>query len=107
MIGCPDYERLMAYRAERVLSRRIEAPIYPESFAEYIQAHDPASDASWVSGKRILVLCGEKDELVPWSAGKTFVDKIGCRVEIEKDAGHEVTDKMIDFVAEFIVGESN
>jgi len=57
--------------------------------------------------KRILVLSGAADKLVPWSASETFVNnlKVGSgikKVVLEDGAGHEVTAKMVEEASAFV-----
>ncbi|KAG1764184.1 Alpha/Beta hydrolase protein [Suillus placidus] len=106
IIGCPDYTKLISQRAA---SSRIpfSPPYFPTSFKTYIKTHDPAQlayrakDASNpFLGKRVLVLSGKEDKLVPWVASAEFVEGLEVgeggvkRVVVEEGAGHECTSGM-------------
>ncbi|KAG5637968.1 hypothetical protein H0H81_002412 [Sphagnurus paluster] len=112
IIGCPDYGKLMAIRAGQA-GVALEGPYFPESFRRAIQVLDPPylleSGQNPFLGKRILVLCGEDDRLVPWEASKHFVEeklevgKDGIKeVSLYKGVGHECTDGMVTEMAQFI-----
>ncbi|KAG2105169.1 Alpha/Beta hydrolase protein [Suillus cothurnatus] len=106
IIGCPDYTKLISKRAK---SSRIPfaPPYFPTSFKTYIETHDPAKlpyrvkDASNpFFGKKVLVLSGKEDRLVPWVASAEFVEGLEVgeggvkRVVVEEGAGHECTNGM-------------
>jgi len=119
IIGCPDYLALVPARAAKS-GINFEPPYMPESLLQLIQRDDVAAsphDAS-VSpssnpfyGKKILVLSGGKDKLVPWTASKNFVEELYVgengtkRVVVMDDVGHECVPKMVDEVAAFIWNE--
>jgi len=85
----------------------LEAPHYPHYLKVYVDAYDPASFAfrkkdvpNPFLGKRILVLLGAKDKLVPWSASQEFVEGLEVgdgvkKVVLEENAGHECTPAML------------
>ncbi|TFY72054.1 hypothetical protein EVG20_g977 [Dentipellis fragilis] len=81
IIGCPDYTRLLAPRAAAA-GLTLSPPYFPASLRELVQRSDPIGVAfrSTVPGenpflgKRILVLSGGADTLVPWAASQEFVD---------------------------------
>lgn len=91
-----------------------EAPYYPLHLKAYVDAYDPASLAFRENvvtnpflGKRILVLSGAKDKLVPWSACQEFVEGLEVgdgvkKVVLEDDAGHDCTPSMIREAALFV-----
>ena len=80
----------------------------------YVDAYDPASFAfrekdvtNPFLGKRILVLSGAKDKLVPWSTSREFVEGLEVgdgvkKVVLEENAGHECTPAMIQEAALFV-----
>jgi len=91
----------------------------PDPLLSYICQHDPTStpyhaqDASNpFFGKKILVLAGGMDTLVPYSAGEDFVEKLQVgkdgvkQVVIVPDAGHECTPAMVAEMARFIEKEA-
>jgi len=117
IIGCPDFLALMKGRAMKY-SLPIAPPYLPASLLSYIHQHDPSStpyfkmDASNpFLGKKILVLSGGMDTLVPWTASKDFVEKLEVgkdglkEVVIFRDAGHECTEGMVAEMARFIETE--
>jgi predicted esterase len=87
---------------------------------KWVKSTDPASstvditssskDVNPFVDKRILVLSGGADKLVPWEASKDFVDALyvdGRRggikqVFVQDGAGHEVTEEMTSRLAEFV-----
>ncbi|KDR79059.1 hypothetical protein GALMADRAFT_244822 [Galerina marginata CBS 339.88] len=117
IIGCPDYLELMKYRAE---SNNIPfiAPYVPSSLLDLIGTSDPASrnysslePSNPFLGKKILVLSGEDDKLVPWTASKKFVDSLEVgpqglkKVIVEKGVGHKCTAEMVEAAGDFIKAE--
>lgn len=119
IIGCPDYLTLVAERAQKS-GVQFEPPYMPTSLLNFIHKEDPVAsryDATSSSenpffGKKILVLCGGKDQLVPWSASKQFVeglhvgDKGAKKVVVVPEAGHECHPVMVATMAEFIWNEA-
>ncbi|KAH9481523.1 hypothetical protein JR316_0006050 [Psilocybe cubensis] len=116
IIGCPDYLELMKYRANES-GVSLEAPYMPVSFFKLIKSVDPASKeyasitaANPFLGKKILVLSGEKDPLVPWVASEKFVDRLEVgdgskRVFLQKGVGHKCTEEMVSEACSFIEAE--
>ncbi|KAG1760872.1 hypothetical protein EDD22DRAFT_988083 [Suillus occidentalis] len=103
IIGCPDYTKLISQRAASS-DIPFSPPYFPVSFPTYVGTHDPAQlayrakDASNpFFGKKVLVLSGKEDKLVPWVASAEFVDGLEVweggvkRVVVEEGAGHEYT----------------
>ncbi|KAF8958322.1 Alpha/Beta hydrolase protein [Flammula alnicola] len=114
IIGCPDYLELIKRRAE-TSNIPFTAPYVPSSFLEFIGLSDPASknyasleESNPFLGKKILVLSGEEDTLVPWAASDKFVSALEVgprglkRVIVQKGVGHECTDEMVEEAANFI-----
>ncbi|KAI8969856.1 Alpha/Beta hydrolase protein [Trametes punicea] len=120
IIGCPDYLTLMSERAAQS-KLTVGPPYFPESLLAYIRTHDPAaaphtSDAPMKAnpfwGKKILVLCGKEDTIVPWSASRKFVEEldVGEGMEgggvkewvVEEGTGHRCSDAMVKRAADFI-----
>ncbi|KAJ2918442.1 hypothetical protein MD484_g1915, partial [Candolleomyces efflorescens] len=105
--GCPDYSALMTHRAKQQ-GIPLEPPHFPRSLQQVIERHDPASkdygsvdpQSNLFIGKQVFVLCGEKDEDVPWTAGADFVEglEVGAtgtkRVRVYPGVGHSCTDEM-------------
>jgi len=113
--GCPDYLALMEQRAERLGVPRT-APHFPGSLRALVRAHDdpvaaqPAAAA--FAGKRVLVLSGADDMLVPWGASRAFVEALdvgrGGRKEVVVVPGvkHEFTDGMREEMFRFFWEEA-
>lgn len=66
-------------------------------------------------GKRILVVCGGQDALVPAREGGTeaFVDTLRAagmgdrvRLRVEAGAGHEVTRTMLEWVVQWLLEDA-
>ena len=95
----------------------LEPPHFPRSLQQVIERHDPASkdygsvdpQSNPFIGKQVFVLCGEKDEDVPWTAGAEFVEglEVGAtgtkRVRVYPGVGHSCTDEMQEDVLAFLV----
>ncbi|KAI0318621.1 Alpha/Beta hydrolase protein [Amylostereum chailletii] len=107
VIGCPDYLTLIQLRADSALGLPLGPPYMPASLRAHIARADPSSGASAVSGasnpffgKRILVLSGAEDGLVPWTASGAFVEGLEVGAEGRKEVmlmegvGHEFTEGM-------------
>ncbi|KAJ2929378.1 hypothetical protein H1R20_g7729, partial [Candolleomyces eurysporus] len=92
IIGCPDYRALLTHRAKQQ-GIPLEPPYFPASLQQVVQTNDPVNkDYSSADpqrnpfiGKQVFVLCGEKDKLVPWSAGAKFVEGLE---DLENDLVH-------------------
>lgn len=108
----------MTPRAQKY-SITLNPPYLPETLLSYIRHHDPVStpfqahDASNpFMGKKVLVLSGGIDTLVPWAASKQFVENLWVgnggvkRVLVVPDAGHECTAAMVAEAAQFIEMEA-
>lgn len=87
-------------------------PILPDSLLELIKKESPvrtpAVGRNPFFGKKILVLAGGKDELVPWVFSESFVERIEVgeegikKVVVYPDVGHEFTATMEEDVADFV-----
>ena len=89
----------------------------PSSLESLLERVDPDSVACTSSnpaenpfmGKKILVLLGEKDEVVPWECGKYFVERLEVgpkgkkKIVIEPGRGHETSSFMIAELVKWIV----
>ncbi|KAI0293805.1 Alpha/Beta hydrolase protein [Russula brevipes] len=110
--GCPDYLGLMEQRAERLGIPRAP-PYIPASLRVLVRAHDTvAAPAGTFVGKRVLVLAGADDALVPWAASRAFVEALdvgrGGRKEVVvvQGAQHEFTDGMREEMFRFFWEEA-
>ncbi|KAJ8481398.1 hypothetical protein ONZ51_g6024 [Trametes cubensis] len=100
IIGCPDYLTLMSERAAQS-----KVPVAPPRGA----AHGGrAARANPFRGKRVLVLCGKEDTLVPWSASRRFVEELDVGEEgvkevwVEEGTGHRCSEGMVKRAGEFV-----
>lgn len=111
IIGCPDYLALMDDRA-KASGLELGPPILPESLLKIIEKENPTNAAmkgkNMFLGKKILVLAGGKDELVPWVFSEPFVKGIEVgeegvkKVVVYPDVGHAFTSSMKEEVANFV-----
>lgn len=114
IIGCPNYLELIKRRAH-TSSIAFQAPHIPNSLITLINTSDPASQdfkslnsSNPFLGKKILVLSGKEDPLVPWSVSESFVDTLEVgpegvkKVFLQEGVGHACTDEMVDEAAAFI-----
>ena len=90
----------MEQRAEPLGAPRAP-PYFPASLRALVRAHDTvAAPAAVFVGKRVLVLSGAEDRLVPWEVSRAFVDARdvgrGGRkvVSVSPGVQHEFTDGM-------------
>ena len=88
-------------------------PYFPASLRALVRAHDTVSaPAAVFVGKRVLVLSGAEDRLVPWEASRTFVDALdvgrGGRKEVSVLPGvkHEFSDGMREEMFRFFWEEA-
>ena len=85
-------------------------PILPDSLLGLIERESPVSTTGRnpFFGKKILVLAGGKDELVPWVFSESFVERIEVgeegvkKVVVYPDVGHAFTATMEEEVADFV-----
>lgn len=114
IIACPDYLKLMEKRASR-FSLPIAPPYFPASLIELVRRRDPVmkafdrvDDANPYLGKKVLVLSGGADKLVPWEASREFVEKLAVgpsgvkKVLVVEGVGHECTPEMLATAGQFV-----
>lgn len=117
IIGCPNYLELIKRRA-KTSNIAFAAPYLPASFIQFVKTFDPASQdysseegTNPFLGKKILVLSGEDDMLVPWVASENFVGGlvVGAsgvkKVVVQKGVGHACTPEMVAEAAQFLAKE--
>ena len=87
----------------------MKVPYWPASLAAYVAKHDVAvQPMSVFAGKRIRVLSGAVDKLVPWTASREFVEALDVgshgvkEVTVYEGIGHQVTPDMVRDAAKFI-----
>jgi hypothetical protein len=110
--GCPDYLELIEQRAERLSVPRTP-PYIPASLRAAVRVNDTVPVlATAFAGKRILVLAGADDKLVPWETSRTFVEALdvgrGGRkvVMVLPGVKHEFTDGMREEMFQFFWEEA-
>jgi acetyl esterase/lipase len=105
VIGCPSYIDLMEYRLEKC-GLPVSAEYLPEPFRRLVDRNSPGSyfrrtgdvpDA--LKTKDILILSGQDDNLVPWSASEPFVTKLqegspSVQVKLYPGVKHEFAPEM-------------
>lgn len=114
IIGCPDYLHLISRRAH-ASGIAFEPPYAPQSFVAHVQQHDPpstpftATDASNpFYNKKVLVLSGADDPLVPWESSDAFVRDLHVgpagvkQVVVYPGVGHACTEEMVKATADFV-----
>jgi hypothetical protein len=116
--GCPDYISLIEHRAQHLGIQHASAssPPYvyiPDSLRALVRAHGVVSAPPGVfAGKRVLVVAGGEDMLVPWAVSRAFVEALdvgmGGRKEVVVVPGvqHEFTDGMKEEVFKFFWEEA-
>jgi hypothetical protein len=95
-------------------------PTFPDTLLQFIKSTDPAAstlditssskDANPFVDKRILVLSGAADKMVPWEASKAFVEALHVdtnrggvkQVFVQDGVGHECTEEMTSRLAAFV-----
>ena len=90
-------------------------PYFPDSLRAYIAKNDPAASAYTANdssnpflGKKILVLSGGRDPLVPFVHSEEFVEGLNVgahgvkKVHVVPEVEHECTPGMVQEMAEFI-----
>lgn len=112
--GAPDYLALLSERAA-LNGIPFEPPYIPQTFLSVVSQQDAAAAPYSIAdssnpfyGKKILVLAGAEDKLVPWSAWKAFVDNLAVGPDGAKEViqapgvGHECTQEMVRAMSRFI-----
>lgn len=94
-------------------------PYIPDSLLDAIRQYDPNPSTSssneetnpfW--GRKVLVLSGELDDMVPWASSKKFVENLNVgpngvkKVIVAPGVKHEVTAEMLRQAAQFIWEEA-
>ena len=113
-VGCPDYIKLITGRAKDS-GVAFEPPHIPASLLAVIERDDPASATFTAQGpsnpfigKKILVLSGGDDPVVPWHCSEDFVHRLyvgdtGAKTFFAyPGVGHACTSEMQDEMATFL-----
>lgn len=90
-------------------------PHFPDSLRQYIKQNDPAQapytaadESNPFLGKKVLVLSGGDDPLVPFSYAEEFVTNLNVgpkgvkEVMVAPGVGHECTPEMVKQMATFV-----
>ncbi|KAF4574275.1 hypothetical protein EYR36_005608 [Pleurotus pulmonarius] len=114
ILGCADYLALMS-RPAAESEIELTSPTLPPSLVSLVRHTDPVYMPYTVDdsrnpflGKKILVLRGATDRIVPWSASARFVQglEVGKRgvkkVIAQEGVGHLCTLEMTKWMAEFL-----
>ncbi|KAF3932733.1 hypothetical protein ABW19_dt0204889 [Dactylella cylindrospora] len=134
VIGCPDFQSVMTHRAEKSKlksfkeGRFLGSADWPKAFDAAVRKSDPAgvimrdkTEAERkklieekLGGKKVLVLSGAADKLVPYACSKPFLELLKSEgqgiVDVRDIAyegvGHDCTEKMVaelvGFVSDFL-----
>ncbi|KAK9455437.1 Alpha/Beta hydrolase protein [Dipodascopsis uninucleata] len=111
VVGCPDMSSLMAERIggySKLEEIRENTPRWPTSLTPIYKARDEL--ITHISGKKILILNGELDTLVPDKFTRAYIEKYGGNNEIvyicQPSVGHwlswEMIDKMVEWFLPFL-----
>jgi dienelactone hydrolase len=122
IIGCCDYLALMRNRLRSMLAKRsthdakkTEEDYLPEGLKSALGQLDAAGMGERaiekLKEKKILVLCGADDRLVPYSCSQQFIELLQqamsaagvCEVVVEEGKGHELTDSMVAAAGDFLL----
>jgi fermentation-respiration switch protein FrsA (DUF1100 family) len=100
-------------------SLALQPPYLPNSLLSLIRRVDPVSlpySSGDLSnpflGKKILILSGAQDKIVPWSAAREFVERLEVgergrkKSVVVEDAGHVCTSEMVAEMVQFIKDEA-
>jgi len=116
IIGCPDYLKLMVPRAA-AHGIAMGPPHFPESLLKVIRAkaltalpYTSKGPENPFLGKKVLILSGGADTIVPWTASQAFVEGLeagptGSKEYIVYDGvGHAVPPSMVNAAVGFVLG---
>jgi pimeloyl-ACP methyl ester carboxylesterase len=116
IIGCPDYLALMEPRAA-AHGIGMGPPYFPESLLKVIRTraltalpYTSKGAENPFLGKKVLVLSGGSDPLVPWVASEAFVEGLEVGPAGTKEfivfegVGHMVPPPMVQAAVRFVLG---
>jgi pimeloyl-ACP methyl ester carboxylesterase len=116
IIGCPDYLALMEPRAA-AHGIGVGPPYFPESLLKVIRAraltalpYTSKGAENPFLGKKVLVLSGGSDPVVPWAASEAFVEGLEVGPAGTKEfivfegVGHMVPPPMVHAAVRFVLG---
>ncbi|KIY63537.1 alpha/beta-hydrolase [Cylindrobasidium torrendii FP15055 ss-10] len=115
IIGCPHYLGLILPRAAKHNIPTDNTREFPNNLRALIQRTDPSTFPYTLKdaknpflGRKILVLSGAADPVVPWAASKEFVEQLEVgdsglkEVFVEEGAKHETTPEMVKRLSAFV-----
>ncbi|KAI5475082.1 hypothetical protein MNV49_001958 [Pseudohyphozyma bogoriensis] len=116
IISSPSVATLLTHRATTLpssLSSKLPSPPFPTTLSTLISSYDPINVPRSVwKGRKILVLCGKDDKLVPFVEGglDKFVNELkedGVDVEcvVEDGVGHKLSKAMVERSCAFVVAK--
>jgi predicted esterase len=93
-------------------------PYFPTSLVKLVEREDPVAcphdklDASNpFLNKKVLILSGADDKLVPWEASREFVERLEVgphglkKYTLHEGVGHECTREMLEELGDFVTAE--
>lgn len=93
----------------------VAPPYFPTSLLELVNQRDPVGKAfdrvdgaNPYLGKKVLVLAGGADKLVPWEASREFVERLAVgpsgvkEVVVLEGVGHECSGEMLVAAGRFV-----
>ncbi|GAA6062521.1 hypothetical protein JCM10212_001571 [Sporobolomyces blumeae] len=118
IIGSPSTLTLLSDRAQSLAPclggpLPVSGPFFPSTFVSLLDRVDPSNlpiESTW-KGKKVLVLSGQDDELVPFEKGGTsaFVERLRTEagldrldVWVQPNTGHACTPEMMARSTEFV-----
>lgn len=131
VIGCPDFERVMVHRAEKsrlpsFTEGFIGSKDYPKSLEAAVGRNDPTGVLvkgktedqrrklieERLGGKKVLILSGGADKLVPYSCSQPFIEMlerdgkgiVDVRNIVYEGVGHDCTEAMVAELVSFFSG---
>jgi predicted esterase len=109
-LGCGDYQTLMQARIDQTASNKIENHVFLPAFQNLLKETDVLLKT--LKDKHILMINGEKDNLVPLHSNQAFLANIAkntnitFQYELDQSVGHEVTEwmenKVIAYLNQFL-----
>ncbi|CAK7233979.1 hypothetical protein SBRCBS47491_008793 [Sporothrix bragantina] len=110
VVGCPDlthmlHERLDGYLRTDGASQQSSSPKeWPDSVERLYVARD--QKVAEITGKKILILNGEIDTLVPSKFTRTWLDKYGAKNDVifveQEVTGHALSVQMVERIVDWL-----
>ncbi|CAK7216220.1 hypothetical protein SEUCBS140593_002802 [Sporothrix eucalyptigena] len=109
IVGCPTLtpmlqERVDAFLGESAPAQRTSAKEWPVAIERLYQERD--TEVAKVAGKKILILNGAIDPLVPSKFTRAWLEKYGANNDVtfveQADTGHALTVAMVERIVAFL-----